>query len=150
MHDLYFEDFYVGLTFTSKSKTVSEAEILDFAWSYDPQPFHMDKPSAEASIFGSLIAPGALTIAMTWRLIYSTGIIDSASLGSPGLDDVRWRAPVRPGDTLHVKSTTLDIIPSKSKPDRGIVKIENLTINQDGTVVQSYTSLQLMKRREAP
>lgn len=147
MHDLYFEDFYVGLSFTTKSKTLSEAEILAFAWEHDPQPFHIDKPTAQASIFGSLIAPGTQTMAITWRLIYGTGLIDSASLGSPGLDEVRWLAPVRPGDTLHVKSKVLEVRASRSKPDRGIVKLENLTINQDGTVVQSYTSLQLMKKK---
>lgn len=147
MHDLYFEDFTEGQTFKTKAKTLSEAEILAFAWEHDPQPFHVDKLAAGESIFGGLIASGMQTMTLTWRLIYGMGIIDTASLGSPGLDEVRWLAPVRPGDTLYVETTVLEVRGSTSKPDRGVVYLENKTINQDGVVVQTYKSRQLMKRR---
>ena len=101
MDALYFEDFKPGDRFESAGKTLSEAEILDFAWRYDPQPIHMDKVAAEAGPYGGLIASGFQTLLTSFRLLWQTNLLDAASLGSPGIEELKWTKPVRPGDTLH-------------------------------------------------
>ncbi len=147
MTDLYFEDFEPGRRFATGGKTLSEAEILDYAWANDPQPFHIDAGAAEAGPYGGLIASGFQTLAVTFRLFYAEKIINAASMGSPGIDELKWLKPVRPGDTLRVEAEVLDARPSKSKPDRGIARIEYTTLNQDDEAVMTYITTHILRRR---
>jgi len=147
--DYHFDDFEPGQSFTTMGATVTEAQILDFALQYDPQPFHLDREAAERSVFGGLIASGLLTSALSFRLWYDAGIMRSASLGSPGMDEVRWLKPVRPGDTIHVVVEVVDKRLSRSKPDRGIVTLHYTVNNQDGDAVMSYRTAQIIARKAA-
>ena len=144
---LYFEDFKPGDRFESATLTITERLIVDYARLYDPQPFHTDPEAAKASIYGGLIASGGQTIALSFKLFLETGVLSACSLGSPGLDEVRWKAPIRPGDTLRVVAEVLEARPSASKPDRGIVRIRYTTLNQRGEAVTSLIGNQLCRRR---
>ena len=138
MHNGWFEDFAVGRVFHTPGKTLSEAEILEWAFAYDPQPFHMDKVAAERSVFGGLIASGWQLGTIAFRLFTALRpFAPEASLGSPGVDEIRWLAPVRPGDTVRVVVTVVDRRMSKSNPDRGIVRMEWEMLNQHEEVVLS-------------
>lgn len=145
----FFEDYAAGEIIRSAAVTLTEADIIDFAFRYDPQPFHIDKPSAEKSIYGGLIASGWQVIAVTFRMLVQAGLLGEGSMGSPGVDELRWMLPVRPGDTLHGEVTVLETRPSSSKPDRGIVTMAYKIINQKGEAVASLRSAQLVKRRTA-
>jgi acyl dehydratase len=145
--ELYFEDFTPGRQFQSSTATVTEADILDFARRFDPQVFHLDPEAAKTTPFGGLIASGIHTIALTFSLVLRTGMLAASSLGSPGLDDVRWRVPVRPGDTLRVIAEVLSARSSRSKPDRGIVTMRYRTFNQRSEEVMTMTGNQLVRRR---
>jgi len=147
--DLYFEDFTPGREFRTDGVTLTEAQIVDFALHFDPQPFHMNIEEAKGSIFGGLIASGFQTIALTFRLFLQTRALAACSLGSPGIDEVRWLRPVRPGDTLRATVQVLEQRPSTSKPDRGIVRLHWSTLNQRGEPVLTLTSMQLVRRRPA-
>ncbi|MCH8999045.1 MAG: MaoC family dehydratase [Proteobacteria bacterium] len=142
-----FDDFEVGERFTSPGITVSEAQILDFALAYDPQPFHLDKEAAARSLYGGLIASGFQTLALGFRAFYQAGVINDCSLGSPGLDELRWLKPVRPGDTLHAEVEVKSTRASRSKPDRGIVHMDWEVKNQAGEVVMTFTGIHLLRRR---
>jgi acyl dehydratase len=144
---LYFEDFKPGDRFESADLTVSEALIREFARFYDPQLFHTDPEAAKTLVYGGLIASGIQTIAITFKLFLETGALAACSLGSPGLDDIRWKIPVRPGDTLRVLAEVLEARPSTSKPDRGIVRLLYTTFNQRGEVVMTMIGNQLCRRR---
>ena len=144
-----FDDFEVGERFTSPGITVSEAQILDFALVYDPQPFHLDKEAAAASPYGGLIASGFQTLAVGFRSFYQAGVINHASIGSPGLDALRWLKPVRPGDTLHTEVEVKSKRASRSKPDRGIVYMDWEVKNQAGEVVMTFTGMHLLRCRAA-
>ena len=143
----YFEDFAPGDRFESRPLTVSEALIVEFGRVYDPQVFHTDAEAAKTTIYGGLIASGLQTIALTFKLFLETGTIAASSLGSPGLDEVRWKAPVRPGDTLRVVADVLETRPSASKADRGIVRVRYTTMNQHGDAVMTMIGHQLVRRR---
>jgi acyl dehydratase len=145
--DLWFEDFEPGQRFRTAGATLSEAQILDFAWAHDPQPFHIDKEAAAASPYGGLIASGFQTLLVSFRLIHQERIINAASLGSPGLDELRWLRPVRPGDTLRVEAEVRESRPSGSRPDRGMVVIAYTVMNQAGEPVMTYRALHLLRRR---
>ena len=147
--DLYFDDFKPGDTFQSAPLLISEALIVEFARFYDPQVFHLDPEAAKESMYGGLIASGLQTIALTFKLFFETGALAASSLGSPGLDEVRWKMPVRPGETLHVVAEVLDSRPSTSKPDRGIVRVLYTTLNQRHEVVMKLIGNQLLRRRPA-
>ena len=149
MDDLYFEDFTVGREFRTDGVTVTESQILDFALAFDPQPFHLDAEAAKGTIFGGLIASGFHTMALTFRVFASTRALAACSLGSPGVDEVRWLRPVRPGDTLRATVQVLEQRPSGSKPDRGIVRLHWTSLNQRGEPVLTMVSMQLLKRRAA-
>jgi acyl dehydratase len=149
MRGRFFEDFAVGEQFSTGSVTVTPAMITDFAQTYDPQPFHIDAEAARDSIYGGLIASGFHTLALGFRLIWDTGRLEGTSLGSPGLDELRWLKPVRPGDTLHVEYEVTEVRPSRSKPDRGIVRFTYRYINQAGDAVLSMSAMQLLRRRPA-
>jgi acyl dehydratase len=147
---LYFEDFSVGQRFATLGKTITEAEIIQFAMTYDPQPFHIDREAARDSAFGGLIASGFQTFATAFRLFHMTGTIGDASLGSPGCDELRWHAPVRPGDTLTVTAEVEDIRASRSKPDRGVVQIRHRMHDQHGRQVLSYLGIHLIACKTIP
>jgi acyl dehydratase len=140
MPDRYFEDFEPGQVLELGSRTVSEDEIIDFASRFDPQPFHVDPEAAAGSVFGGLIASGWHTGAMWMRLYVDTMLGSASAQGSPGIEELRWLAPVRPGDTLHGRLTVLDTTPSERRPDRGTVRIRGEMVNQDGVTVLSMVS----------
>ena len=140
MSERYFEDFETGEVLELGSRTVTEDEIIEFARQFDPQPFHVDPGAAADSVFGGLIASGWHTGAM-WMRLYVDNMLGSASAqGSPGVEELRWLAPVRPGDTLHGRLTVLETTPSGRRPDRGTVRIRGEMVNQDGVTVLSMVS----------
>lgn len=143
----FFEDFAPGQRFESKSTTVTEKEIVDFARAFDPQPFHLDAAAAEASMFGGLVASGFHTIALSFRLIYDTGFVAGCNMGAPGMEEVQWLRPVRPGDAIRVTAEVLEVRPSASKPDRGTVRFRYTTLNQNGEAVATMTVPQILRRR---
>jgi acyl dehydratase len=142
---MFFEDFKVGDELTSPGITLTEAQIIDFAMTFDPQPFHVDATAAANSIFGGLIASGFHTAALTFRLFWQTGALAGGSIGSPGIDELRWLKPVRPGDTLRVKAKVLETRRSSSKPDRGVVKMAYTTLNQRDEAVMTLIGYQLLR-----
>jgi acyl dehydratase len=147
MTERYFDDFAVGDTFTTRGVTLTESMIIDFALTYDPQPFHTDVEAARESNYGGLIASGFQTLALGFRMVLETGIFRAASMGSPGFDELRWLRPVRPGDTLHTELEVVDKKPSSSKPDRGIARIAYRIKNQKGEDVLTFLSMHLLKRK---
>jgi acyl dehydratase len=144
---LYFEDFRVGEVRESGPRTVTREEMLAFARVYDPQPFHVDEAAATRTIYGGLIASGWLTVAIMMRQLWDTLLKDAVSLGSPGADEVRWLKPVRPGDTLHARFTIVEAIPSRSKPDRGVLRTLTEMLNQHGEIVMTLRGLGMFARR---
>ncbi len=145
---LWFEDFAVGQRFSTRGATLSRAQILDFAWRFDPQPFHIDAEAAQASPYGGLIASGFQTLLLAFRLVYQEGVLD-ASLGSPGAEDIRWLRPVRPDDTLRVEAEVVAVRPSRSRSDRGTVTIAYQVLNQRGEAVMRFRIHHLIARRQA-
>ena len=147
MVEIYFEDFQVGQVYELGSYTVSEEQILTFAREFDPQPFHVDSVLAAKSIYGGIIASGLHTASIFMRLLYDGLLCRSASMGSPGQDELRWLRPVRPGDTLTARGTVEELIPSKSKPDRGLVRKSYEVLNQHGEKVMTMRGLGMFGRR---
>jgi acyl dehydratase len=143
----YFEDYAVGTTFDCGSIVVEEAEVMSFATRYDAQYFHTDREAAKGSPFGGLIASGWHTAALTMRLLVEGYLSSVASLGSPGIDELRWTRPVRPGDVLHVRVTVLEAKRSRTKPDRGIVHSLIEVFNQHGESVMSFKAMNLFRCR---
>jgi acyl dehydratase len=143
----YFEDFEVGKTIEVGKRTVNEEEIIDFATKFDPQPFHVDKAAAEKSIYGGIIASGWHTCSIMMRMMVDGILRDSSSMGSPGLEEIRWIKPVRAGDTLTVSTTVLESKPSTSKPDRGVVLTQWEAKNQHGELVATVKGMGMYKRR---
>lgn len=143
----FFEDFRPGDVTDTGSVTVTREEIVAFARQFDPQPFHVDEDAARRSPFGGLIASGWHTASLCMRLIVALLGPDSGSLGSPGVDELRWLKPVRPGDELSVSAEVLEAIPSRSKPDRGLVKFRYTMRNQNGEEVMTMIALGLVLRR---
>ena len=146
----FWEDFPVGSVRTFGAYEVKREDVLTFASAYDPQPFHLDDAAAEASLFGRLAASGWHTCAMTMRMLCEGYLLQSASLGSPGIDNLRWHKPVYPGDTLHVDYTVLEARPMASRPGVGLVKSQTEVKNQHGDVVLSMNGWGMFRRREAP
>ena len=145
----YFEDYAVGATNECGSVSVDQASIVAFAKEFDPQPFHADPEAAAAGPFGGLIASGWHTAALVMRLLVDNYLSAEASLGSPGLDEIRWPYPVRPGDTLRVRATVVESRRSLSKPDRGIIKTMVEAVNQDGRTVMRATAINFLLVRPA-
>jgi acyl dehydratase len=143
----YFEDFHVGQVIELGSRAVGEAEIVAFAREYDPQYFHTDPAAAGRSIWGGLVASGWHTASMYMRLLVDGHLKQVESIASPGVDEIRWLKPVRPGDTLHVEMKVVEVRPSQSKPDRGIMRASYRYINQAGEAVLTFTSMHLLRRR---
>ncbi len=145
----YFEDFEVGQALSMGQRLVTEEEIVAFARQFDPQPFHVDQAAGEASIFGGVIASGWHTCAMMMRLVVDGLLNHSSSMGSPGLDSVRWLKPVRAGDTLSVAYLTKEVRGSRSKPDRGVVVSQWQASNQHGELVATVEGMGMFGRRPA-
>jgi acyl dehydratase len=147
--DRYFEDFKVGDTFVTGGVTLTESAIIDFAITYDPQPFHLDVTAAKAGPFGGLIASGFQTLALGFRQVLDLGVLKGGSMGSPGLDELRWTRPVRPGDTLRVKGEVMETKASSSKPDRGTVRVRYAFVTQTDETVLTMSCIHILKRRSA-
>ena len=145
----YFEDFSVGRVFDSGTRQLSEQDILGFAREYDPQYFHTDPEAAKQSIFGGLIASGWQTVGVCMRLMCDSYLLETSSMGSPGVDEVRWVKPVYPGDTLRMRATVIAAKPSSSKPDRGMATMRCDVFNQKDELVMHMQSMQMMGRRPA-
>jgi acyl dehydratase len=143
----YFEDFRPGEVIEFGDHLVTEREIVEFATRYDPQPFHVDSHAAADSIFGGLVASGWMTGSIMMRLVVDHFISPASSMGSPGVDEVRWTRPVRPGDRLRVRLTIIETRRSQSKPDRGIVRVQQEMINQHGDTVMSLRGMSLCRCR---
>ena len=143
----YWEDFKVGDTSVLGEKVVDQDETIAFATAYDPQPFHIDEAAAKASFFGGLIGSGWHTCAMVMRMMVDSYLRESASLGSPGVDNVRWLKPVRPGDTIRAQRRVLETRASQSKPRIGIVKHRWEVFNQNGELVMSMEGYGMFERR---
>ncbi len=144
---IYFEDLEIGEVHNSASDTVTKEDIIQFGRAFDPQPFHIDEAAAKDSFFGGLIASGWHTASIMMHLLVTSMTRRSAVLASPGFDDLRWLAPVRPGDSLTIRSTCIDKQPSRSKPDIGSVRWRTEVLNQDGNVVMSVINIGLIRRR---
>ena len=147
MHTKYLEDFAPGQIFRTRGMSMDESEIMDFARKYDPQPIHTDREAAAEGPFEGLIASGWHTGSMVFRLWVDLGFMEKSSLGGPGIENLRWLVPVRPGDTLHTEVEIIEARPSKSKPDRGILRYITRGINQRGETVITMDSASFLKRR---
>ncbi len=147
MADWYFEDFFEGQEILMGSKTLTEDEIISFATQFDPQPFHIDHEAAEASHFGGVIASGWHTCSIMMRLVVDGLMTRASSMGSPGLEKVRWLKPVRPGDTLTVTYLTQQVKASDSRPDRGVVWSKWQAVNQHGETVATIEGMGMFGRR---
>lgn len=145
----YWEDFPVGSVREFGGIVLTRDEIVEFARRYDPQPFHLDEAAARESLFGGLCASGWQTCALAMRMMCDAYLNESASLGSPGVDNLRWTAPVYPGDTLHVRMTVVAARPMASKPDVGLMQSQWEVLNQDGRTVLTMQGWGMMRRRHA-
>ena len=143
----YFEDFFAGQEIPLGSRTVSEEEIIAFATAFDPQPFHVDHDAAAASMYGAVIASGWHTCSMMMRMVVDGMMASSSSMGSPGLDKVRWHLPVRAGDTITVSYLTTAVKASTSKPDRGVVWSTWRAVNQHGELACTIEGMGMFGRR---
>lgn len=143
----YLEDFSAGQVFSSARLRVDKAQIIAFAKEFDPQPYHLDEAAARQSVFRGLIASGWHTAALTMRLLVGSDFNPAEGILGVGFDELSWPRPVRPGDELHAKSEVLEVRPSKSRPDRGVIRLRTTTFNQSDEVVQIYTGNLVVPRR---
>ena len=143
----YFEDFRVGQVIELGSRSVGEAEIIDFASRYDPQYFHTDPVAARRSVWGGLVASGWHTTALFMRMVVDGHLRDTASIASPGVDEIRWLKPVRPGDRLTGRLTFVEATPSRSGAHRGTVKQLGELFNQHGDLVMTLRAISMIGRR---
>jgi acyl dehydratase len=143
----WWEDFEVGKQLLTHTVEVTREEIVDFARRYDPQRFHVDEEAARRTMFGGLIASGWMTASLSMRLMCDAYLLDSASLGSPGLDELKWLKPVRPGDRLRVRTTVLEARPMESRPEVGLAKSRMETLNQRDEVVLRMEGWGMYRRR---
>jgi acyl dehydratase len=147
MIERYYEDYTMGEVVRAPGFTLTEGAITDWALRYDPQSIHLDKPAAEKSIYGGLIASGWQVGSISFRLLVQAGLLGEASLGSPGVDELRWPRPVRPGDTIYPVAEVAAMRVSASKPDRGLVTIAYRVQNQRGETVFTMRAIQIVRRR---
>ena len=145
----YWDDYEVGQTFDLGSTSFTADEIVDFARQYDPQSFHVDAAAARQSMFGGLIASGWHVTAKLMRLFVDNYVDQRTALGSPGVDEVRWLKPVRPGDTLSASVECASKVPSKSRPEMGIVHEQWRATNQKGELVMTLKGTNMVRRRPA-
>jgi acyl dehydratase len=146
---LYLENLAVGQTFRSGGMTVDPGRSMAFAAEFDPQPFHLDEQAARSSLFGGLVASGWHTAALTMRLLVDGPLRVAGGLIGAGIEEMRWPRPVRPGDVLRVETEVLDVKPSRSRPDRGIVRLRTTTLNQHGEPVMVQVANIIVPRRPA-
>lgn len=147
VQERYFEDYQEGEVFEFGSYEITEQEIIEFATRYDPQYFHTDREAAKQSHFGGLVASGWMTGSILMRLMVDGFVSPKSSMGSPGLDELRWLEPVRPGDVLRGRATINSMRHSKSKPDRGIMNVSWEVINQNEVVVLSVHGTGMYRTR---
>jgi len=143
----YWEDFKAGEVHQIGEKRLDKDEIVAFGRQFDPQPFHVDEAAAKASMYGGLIASGWHTVALVMRMMCDSYMLDSASLGSPGIDNLKWLRPVRPGDTIRAQRTTLEVRASASRPEMGLVKTRWEVFNQNGEQVMTMEGYGMFRRR---
>ncbi|MGI9499854.1 MAG: MaoC family dehydratase [Geminicoccaceae bacterium] len=148
MSDLHFDDLEAGQIYQLGSQSLSEEDIIAFAKLYDPQPFHIDPKAAADTIYGGVIASGWQTACLFTRLFVDGLLSRSAAMGSPGLDELRWLKPVRPGDRLDARAEVLETRPSRSKPDRGLVKLRCVVADKSGDDVLTFVANVLFQMRE--
>jgi acyl dehydratase len=149
MTERYLDDFAVGQIFGSRRMRIDEDRIKSFAAEFDPQPFHLDAEAARKSLFGGLAASGWHTAALTMRLLVESEIKPVGGIVGAGFDEFRWPRPVRPGDELRVESEVLEVRPSKSRPEQGMIKVRTTTLNQNGEAVQISVGNLVVPRRPA-
>lgn len=148
---LYLDDIAPGQRFGGTTRIrIEEDRIKIFAAEFDPQPFHLDETAAAASVFRGLAASGWHTAAVTMRLLVDSAFKPAGGIVGAGFDELRWPRPVRPGDELRIESEVLEVRPSKSRPDQGLVKLRTTTLNQDGEAVQISVGNVLVLRRPKP
>jgi acyl dehydratase len=147
MTERYLEDYAVGQTYGSGRLRVDEGRVKTFAAEFDPQPFHLDDKAAHGTIFGGLAASGWHTAAMTMRLLVEGDLKPAGGIIGLGFDEFRWPRPVRPGDELRVESEILEVRPSKSRPDQGLIKVRTTTLNQNNEPVQVTVGNLLVPRK---
>jgi acyl dehydratase len=145
----YFEDYLVGQVFNSGRLRVDREAIVAFAREFDPQPYHLDEEAARNSIFGELVASGWHTAALTMRLLVEREFRPAGGILGVGLDELSWPRPVRPGDELHLTTEVLDVQPSKSRSDRGMIRVRNTTFNHNDEAVQIFIPKIIVPRRPA-
>ena len=144
---IYWEDFKPGDTAPMGEKTIDRAEMIAFARLYDPQPFHIDEEAARQSMYGGLIASGWHTAALVMRMMVDSYLNAAASLGSPGVDNLRWLKPVRPGDTIRAMRTVVETRASGSRPEMGLVKSRWEVFNQSDQLVMTMEGYGMFERR---
>jgi acyl dehydratase len=144
---LYLEDFSPGQTFASASVAIDAVAIKAYARQFDPQPFHLDEQAAEATFFKGLAASGWHTVSATMRLLVDGGLPIAGGIIGAGVDEIRWPRPTRPGDTLRLVTEVLEVRPSKSRPDQGLMKVRTTTFNQKDEPVQVMVSNLVVMRR---
>src|SRR6476660_10307811 len=148
---IYFEDLEIGKPAVFGTYDVTREEVIEFASKYDPQPFHLSDEEAAKTHFGRIAASGWHTAAMTMAVIARHVVKhEQAGLGSPGIDELRWKKPVYPGDTLHVRGEILEKTPSRSRPEMGSFRTRTTVTNQNGETVMTFISIVLMRRRRSP
>jgi len=146
---MFFDDLPVGFRFETGARTLTANAIKVFAQEWDAQPFHLDEAAARASPYVGLIASGFHTILTAFNLTLEASDWSQSSMGSPGMETVRWIKPVYAGDTIHVRAEVVDARASRSKPDRGFVELQYDTVNQDDVLVASYRATHMLRRRQA-
>lgn len=144
---LYFEDFQVGQVYETGSQTLDAEEIMEFGKNYAPLPYHTDIEAAKETSFGTLIAAGYQTAAVTFGLFARTGALTLSGMGSPGVDSLRWKRPVKAGDTLRVLANIVETSPAEKEGGRDAVRIRYDTLNQNDEIVMTLTSLHFIRRK---
>src|ERR1700688_1708788 len=145
----YLDDFAVGQTFGSGRLRIGKERIFAFAAEFDPQPFHLDEAAARHSIFGGLCASGWHTAAVTMRLLLDSELKPAGGILGAGLHECRWPRPVRPGDELRIECEVIEVRPSKSRPEQGLIKLRTTTLNQDGEAVLVHVvNLVVLRRKD--
>ena len=145
---MYFEDFSVGLTFTTDETLISKNEIIDFASKYDPQTFHLDEELAKDGPFGQLTSSGFMTLGKSFTQIFNTEVFNGTSMGAWGLDELRWTKPVYPNDILKTKVEVLETKKSKKNPTKGTVRLKQTVTNQNNEIVMTWISNSMLKTKE--
>lgn len=143
---LFFEDFEAGQVYETGSHTLEAEEIIEFGKNYAPLPYHTDVEAAKDTSFGTLIAAGYQTAAVTFGLFARTGALSLSGMGSPGVDSLRWKRPVKAGDTLRVLANIIETSPSEKEGGRDAVRIRYDTLNQNDDIVMTLTSLHFVRR----